>query len=169
MITIPSDLAHARNHTFVHAAKSGRIPADSCIRIPPFPQLLLDFFHLLASHLILILYYHHRVLLKYIGSLGISDSPLRFFPLLHFYWIVARFFSLVSCFPTRFPPSVSVIRGACRLTHEQYFVSAFLLPAHPVCAWAGRFWVHDVRAQYDVPAVDLFCYLRTSYDTIVLP
>jgi len=53
---------------------------DPRIRIPPFPATLAHFYHLLilASHLILTLYHHHRVLLKYIGSLGLTDFSAPF-------------------------------------------------------------------------------------------
>jgi len=53
--------------------------------------------------------------------------PSVFFPL--FYWIVARFFSLVFHLSTRFPPSVSVVRGTRMFAHKQYSMSVFRFPA----------------------------------------
>jgi len=119
------------------------------------PQLLLDFCHLLrpASQLILTLYHHHLVLLRYTGSLGLSDFPPPPFSYLSYVSprIVARLFSLVLWLHAHLSSSVNVVRCTCRFIHKRY---SFLSPVplrFPVRMWAGRFWVHDVRARYDVP------------------
>lgn len=60
--------------------KSGRIPADSCTRNHPIQSYSISTLPSFVSlpHLILTLYhYHHRVLLKYIGSLGLFEFSLH--------------------------------------------------------------------------------------------
>jgi len=79
---------------------------DSRIRIPPFPATLTHFYHLLilASYLILTLYHHHRVLLKYIGSLAFTVFPSPFSSV---HYIVTGWcfnLSLWSSAPHPFPP-----------------------------------------------------------------
>jgi len=113
------------------------------------PQLLLDFCHLLLldSQLIPTLYHHHLVLLRYTGSLGLSDlPPPPFSPLCYTSRrIVARLFPLVLlCLHVHFASSLNVVRCTCRFIHKRCLFPSSVPLYFPVRMWAGRFCAHDV-------------------------
>lgn len=101
--------------------KSGRIPADSCIRIPPFPTTPTQFLPSLAFRLsphphtvpptprLVKIYWIFRP--SGFSTLSSSFSPR---------WIVARLFFLVPSLRAHFLFFVIVVRCTCRFTHIQH-------------------------------------------------